>query len=209
MEKLWSKAEIAHLKRKAASQSIEELAQRFHTDATTVRRKLEELGLGSMDASDASTEAALEDFAEALKQLYDGKYPQAAELLENVVANTEDRQLADRARQHIAICTAHTADVVEDEDPYLLAVFEKNNGNFDQALELCQQQKTDGDERYAYLMASIQALAGDEDQALGLLEDAIRLEPRNRVHAYHDPDFEALRGREEFTQLVQTAPAAE
>lgn len=210
MDKRWSKAEIAHLKRHADSQSTEELALRFHTDADTVRRKLEELGLGKADAAAEAAAAALKDFGQALELLYGGKYEQAAEILEQVAGKAEDRQLADRARQHLEICRAHTAEVNENGDPYLRAVFEKNNGNLEQALELCQaQEAADDDERYAYLMASIQALAGADDEALGLLEAAIRLEPKNRVHAYHDPDFENLRGHEEFTQLVQAATASE
>ncbi len=210
MEKLWSKAEVAHLKRKADSQSIEELAQRFHTDTATVRLKLEELGLGSLDATAADAEAALKSFGEALELLYGREYQQAAELLEKVAGSAEDVQLADRARQHLEICLARTAEDTGNGDPYLRAVFEKNNGNLEQALELCQQQEAaDDDERYAYLMASIQALAGADEEALGLLEAAIRLEPKNRVHAYHDPDFESLRDSEEFTQLVQATSAAE
>ncbi len=209
MEKLWSKAEIAHLKRNASSQSAEELALRFHTDTETVRRKLEELGLGSMDSSTEAAEATLADFGRALELLHAQEYRQAAELLEKVADNAQSIQLADRARQHLKICRSQTDEASENGDSYLNAVFEKNNGNLEQALALCQQKTVDDDERYAYLMASIQALAGAEDKALELLEDAIRLEPKNRVHAYHDPDFEALRGREEFVQLVQAASATE
>ena len=208
MDKRWSKAEIAHLKRNAESQSAEELAQRFHTDSDAVRRKLEELGLGSADASTEAAEAVIADFGKALELLHGGKYPQAAELLEQVADNAEDIQLADRARIHLEICRSRAAEDTENGDPYLRAVFEKNNGNLKQALKLCRQQKAeDADERYAYLMASIQALAGADDEALGLLEAAIRLEPKNRVHAFHDPDFESLRGNEEFAQLVQAASA--
>ena len=207
MDKRWSKAEIAHLKRNADSQSTEELAQRFHTDTDAVRRKLEDLGLGKADAAAKAAETALESFGKALKLLHGGKYQPAAEILEQVAGNAEDMQLADRARQHLTICRAKTAEAADNGDPYLRAVFEKNNGNLEQALELCQEQKAGDDERYAYLMASIQALAGADDEALGLLKAAIRLEPKNRVHAYHDPDFENLRDHEAFTELVQTASA--
>lgn len=210
MEKRWSKAEIAHLKRNAGKQSVEELAQRFHTDSETVLRKLEKLGLGAMQSSPEAAESALEEFSNALEMLYAQKYAQAAETLKKLAAQTDNIQLAERARQHLEICRAHGSQDTEDGDPYLRAVFEKNNGNLEQALELCQRQKgADGEERYAYLMASIQALSGAEDEALGLLEDAIRLEPKNRVHAFHDPDFESLHGREEFTQLVQASAATE
>ena len=202
MEKLWSKAEVAHLKRYVERQSLEELAQRLHTDTETIRRKLEELGLGGADS--AVDETALEDYERGLKLLHEKEWPQAAELLEKVAAEAESMQLADRARQHLSICHQQIDDSTDDSDPFLRAVYEKNRGNFEAALELCEGQ--DGakkEERYAYLMASIQALSGADDEALALLETAIRLEPKNRVHAYHDPDFAALQGREEFSQLIQ------
>lgn len=210
MEKLWSKAEVAHLKRNAEKQSVEELAQRFHADSDTVRRKLEELGLGGMESSNEATAAVLGKYGQALELLYAQEYAKAAELFEQIVAEADDMQIADRAQQHLDICRARTDGDSGETDPYLIAVFEKNNGNLDQALEVCQQQDaSDSDERYAYLMASIQALAGAEDEALGLLESAIRLEPKNRVHAFHDPDFDELRGNEDFVQLVQASSAAE
>ena len=206
MSKRWSKAELAHLKRHAESQSLEELAQRFHTDSDTVRQKLEDLGLGVGAGGSADTEAALESYQEALGLIHEQKWAKAAKLLEQVVAEAEDLHLADRARQNLAICQHRIEKADTDSDPYLQAVYEKNRGNLEEALELCKKQRGAAkDERFAYLMASIQALAGSEDEALSLLEDAIRLEPKNRVHAYHDPDFKALQGREEFSQLVQVS----
>ena len=204
MDKRWSKAEIAHLKRNAEKQRAEELAQRFHTDTETVRRKLAELGLGSADADAQAADVALEDFRQALDLLHAKKWAQAAKLLEKVAAGAESIQLADRARQYLAICRAQTEKDEGDTDPYLRAVFEKNQGNLEAALELCKKHgSVSKDERYAYLAASIQALVGAEAEALKLLSTAIRLEPKNRVHAYHDPDFEALQDSEDFTQLVQ------
>jgi len=204
MEKRWSKAEIAHLKRNAGKQSAEELAQRFHTDSETVRRKLGELGLGSAEADAQAADAALQDFAQALDLLNAKKWAQAAKLLEKVATGAEGIQLADRARQYLAICRSRTAKQDGGGDPYLSAVVEKNQGNLKAALALCKKHgSVTEDERYAYLAASIQALSGAEAEALKLLETAIRLEPKNRVHAYHDPDFEALQASDEFTQLIQ------
>ncbi len=204
MEKRWSKAEIAHLKRNAEKQSAEELAQRFHTDTETVRRKLEELGLGSADADAQAADAALDDFQKAFELLSAGKWAPAAKLFEQVAANAEGIQLADRARQYLAVCRSRTEKPQAGGDPYLRAVFEKNQGNLEAALALCKKHgRVTKDEHYAYLAASIHALSGAEDEALKLLETAIKLEPKNRVHAYHDPDFEALQANEDFAQLIQ------
>ena len=59
-----------------------------------------------------------------------------------------------------------------------------------------------------YLAASLKALDGDAEQALELLARAIELEPRNRVHAYHDPDFRELRDADGFSSLLRSGSAA-
>lgn len=202
MEKRWSKTEIAHLKRHAESQSLEELAQRFHTDTDTVRRKLQDLKLVSAEAAD-DTDDALKRYEEGLRLLYDSKWKEAEEIFSALVGDADHPQIADRARQFTELCRQRTGSSPKDVDPYDRAVFEKNRGNLDEARKLAKKlAKVDDDERSAYLMASIEALDGADDRALELLETAIRLEPKNRVHAYHDPDFETIRGSEEFAGLI-------
>ena len=202
MEKLWSKTEIAHLKRHANSQSLEELAQRFHTDTKTVQLKLEELGLTSGGASRGSdVDAALENYEKALAKLHEGAWGEAAKLFEAVIGEADHSQMIDRAQQNLVICQQRLDEGSISEDPYLAAVFEKNRGNLDLALDHCRKGAAE-DERFVYLEASIQALAGEEDQALDLLEKAIGLEPKNRVHAYHDPDFQDLQENEGFRGLL-------
>lgn len=207
MEKLWSKTEIAHLKRHASTQSVEELAQRFHTDASSVRSKLESLNLTAQDGPSAESDAAMKAFEEGIEKLYAQKWDEAKASFEQVLNNADNAQLADRARQYIELCTAKQEDHTSD-DPYLQAVFEKNRGNLNAALEICQQHGGNDSERFAYLMASIQAMAGEEDEAIRLLGDAIRLEPKNRVYAYHDPDFRDIQQREDFTELLELSAAS-
>lgn len=200
MQKRWSKTEIAHLERHASSASSEDLAQKFQTDVDTVQRKLDELrGTGSSNTSDKD----LETYTEGQKLLYDKKWEQAAKLFERLLEQTDSRHFADRVRQSLAICQHHLFVPKEGVDPYLAVVYEKNSGNLETALELCLAQgQEQSDERYAYLLASIHSMAGDEDKALDVLKTAIRLDPKNRIHAYHDPDFADLRGEEDFTNLI-------
>lgn len=201
MQKRWSKAEIAHLERHASSASLDELAKKFRTDTKTVERKLEELGLAAIGSETAT--ADLDGYAKGLDLLYAKKWKKAAEIFERLVSTTDNRQLADRARQSLGVCRRHLEPEGEGEDPYLTAVYEKNRGNLERALELCGAAgKGDEDERVAYLLASLHSLTGAPEKAIEYLETAIRLEPKNRVHAYHDPDFADLRGQEDFSQLV-------
>lgn len=204
MEKRWSKTEVAYLKRNAKSQSFEELAQRFHCDVETVKNKLEELEIDSKGGgAGGESEAAVSLYDEALRLLYEKKWKQAEKAFDKLISAADGPHLSDRGRQLRNVCRARLARQPEAPDPYLHAVYEKNRGNLDRALEICRKQDgADKSERYAYLMASIQALAGAEEEALDHLATAIDLEPKNRVHAFHDPDFRALHGQETFSSLV-------
>lgn len=206
MEKRWSKTEISHLKKHAASQTVEELAARFHTETSEVVSKMDELHLTAQKSAGSEIDVALKDFEAALDKINKKQWSDAKSLMEKVAAEADTAQMADRARQYIEICSRQE-DTLSSDDPYLLAVFEKNRGNLDLALEACQGEKDDKSGRFAYLKASIQALAGEEDEALRLLDEAIGIEPKNRVHAYHDPDFRELQGREEFNDLVSLPSA--
>ena len=202
MEKLWSKTEIAHLKRHSESQSLEELAQRFHTDTDTVRRKLDELQLIAGGGTAADDAALMEQYSKALELMHGQKWQDALGIFTQLSETADHPQIIDRAKQFMQACQGRLEAAGEDSDPYLEAVYEKNLGNLDKARELCGQLgAADADERNAYLLASIEALDGAEDKALELLTKAIELEPKNRVHAYHDSDFSELKGREEFAEL--------
>ncbi len=202
MSKRWSKTETAHLRRHAGAKKLEELAQELDTDTEAVRTKLIELGLQAEIQPGIRADPALHRFKEAWGHLHEHKWQKAAKIFEEVIATADTSQLKERARQYLDLCQQKTQPS-EDQDPYLRAVFEKNRGNLDEALKLCQEHgKVDEDERYAYLLASIRALTGDADQALEHLATAIRLEPKNRVHAYHDPDFQALQGQQKLSNLL-------
>ena len=202
MDKRWSKTEISHLKRNA-TQSLEELAQRFHTDTDTVRRKLEELDLLPGGGSAGSQDAVVERYEEALRLLYEKKWAEAGKVFEAIIDTPDHPQVTDRARQFLEVCQQRSAGDGESADPYLEAVFAKNQGDLDSARELCQKHGSkDDDGRYTYLLASIEALGGEAEEALSLLENAIRLEPKHRVYAFHDPDFASIREHEGFHGLI-------
>lgn len=200
MAKRWSKTEISYLKRHAATATLDEMAAKVHSDPTTVRQKLSELGLTVGGGPAPAEDPALAKFEQALERYHGGDLDAAAKLFQAVAAEADEPQLADRGRQYLAVCERRQA---EDSggDPYLRAVCEKNRGNLEVARELVKAHG-DGGERYVYLEASLDALGDDPDAALAKLRKAIELEPRNRVHAYHDPDFAPLRGREEFQGLL-------
>ncbi len=198
MAKEWSSKEITYLKRYAATKDLAELAQRMEADEPEVRKKLADLGLEAMDGdaqgSRLGNEPLLETYEKGLQALYGGKRSEAEKLLTKVIDECDQPELTQRARQLLAAARTPKNAGPETDDPFLHAVYEKNRGNYSEALELAKKGGRSGkDERFAYLEASIHALEDRLDDAAGALGKAIELNKKNRVHAFHDPDFTALR----------------
>ena len=145
-------------------------------------------------------------FEKGIKALYAKRWETAAKLFEKVVADTDQRDLAERSRRFLLVCEKNLGGgpAQPDDDPFLLAVFEKNRGNYDEALAMCSRGgRQSKDERFAFLAASIRSLQGDFDKAAGLLETAIEQNPKNRVLAYFDSDFDDLRESPDHTHLFE------
>ena len=157
----------------------------------------------------APDDPALVAFTQGLQALQKKDWPRAAELLESALAQSDRSDLSARARQFLASARQHlpgkpagAAKSDEGADPFLQAVFEKNRGDLATALDLCRKEgREQKDERFAYLAASIHAVEGRIEEALQVLTRAIELNPKNRVHAYHDPDFAEIRRDRDNRQL--------
>jgi hypothetical protein len=211
MAKRWKKEEVTYLKRYAKDRKMEELAERFKTDTDTVADKLVELGLTAQDTLakvKLADDPLVKVYEEGVRAMHKGNWKTARGHFETVVGETDRAQLRSRARRLLEVCDERLGGDGQDQadDPFLTAVYEHNRGNLDEVLSLCaaggRQSK---DERFAYLAAAVHALKGDEEGALKFLSLAIEMEPRNRVHAFYDPDFARLRGGAEFARLLESA----
>lgn len=160
----------------------------------------------------AAIDPALDAFTKALDAFHKRDWPKSAELLENVLAESDRPDLSARARQYLAAVRQKMEEAgaakgkgkakAEEGDPFLRAVVEKNRGDAAAALEICRQEgREQKDERFAYLAASIHAAEGRTDEAVQALSRAIELNAKNRVHAFHDPDFAELRKDRDHRQL--------
>lgn len=205
MDHTFQDSDIQYLKRYAGSKTPEELAQRFDTDAETVNAKLRELGLAGGDApgNPVLTDPALGTFEKGYKALYKGNYKTAVKHLEKVLEDSDQMELIARTRQLLAVCREHLDDEPDEEtDPYLKAVMRKNGGDLDGAMKIVKKEDKKLDSgRFAYLAASIHALAQRPDEAEEALTRAIEHDPKHRVLAYHDPDFAILRDNDDYEHL--------
>jgi len=157
-------------------------------------------------AATQTVDPVLAKFNKALETLHDKSWAKAAQLFESVVQESDVPELRERARQYLSACRLQEQKAkgdapTADEDPYLRAVYEKNRGNYAAALELIKKNGGEKDERFTYLAASIHAAEGRKDEAAKALTRAVELNAKNRVHAFHDPDFAELRRDPEHRQI--------
>jgi len=210
MAKRWKKEDVTYLKRYAKKKKLEELADRFKTDSDTVQRKLHELNVLALDSppkSHAVDPDLLKLYEQGLEALHGKKWKAAAEFFTRVLDDTDQVEFANRARRYVEMCRQQlqaTSAAPRDTDPFLMAVYERNRGNLEAALDLCSRGGRQGkDERFTYLAASLLAMMGEEDKAAKMLAEAIELNPKNRIHAYHDSDFDSLRESSDHKQLFE------
>lgn len=155
------------------------------------------------------TEPSVDAFAQGLVALQKKQWAQAVDLFTKSVAAADRPEVKDRARQLLAAATERLAGDGQkakktDDDPFLLAVFEKNRGNLAQALEACEKGgRAQKDDRFAYLAASIHAVEGRLDKAVEVLGKAIEMNPANKVHAFHDPDFGEIKRSRDHRSIFE------
>ena len=211
MSKKWKKDELTYLKRYAKGKRLSELAERFERETDEVSDQLEEMGLA---AKDSVTRQRIEHdphvkvFEKGVRALHKQEWKQAAKEFETVVEETDRPQLRARALQFLDASRAQLdrSDSGEAEDPFLQAVYLRNRGDLEEALDLCVRGGRQGkDDRFAFLAASIHALSGDLDQAAELLHRAIEMDPKNRIHAHYDSDFAALREEPRYAEIFESA----
>jgi tetratricopeptide (TPR) repeat protein len=157
------------------------------------------------------TDPSLEALTQGLAALQAKNWTKAVEHFERAVEQSDQPEVKDRARQFLTVSRLRAQEAkpagakgaaAEEPDPYLQAVYEKNRGNLQAALEISRKGEQDQkDERFAYLAASIHAVESRWDDAAQALARAVELNPKNRIHAFHDPDFAELRKNRDLRPL--------
>lgn len=208
MSKRWKKEELTYMKRYARSRRVVDLAQRFKTDSATVLLKLKELDLEALDSVEPAPLVGshqLELFERALKALHAGRFAQSAVGFRKVFEESDQPDLMNRARRYLTIAeerAGRSDEKISAQDPYLQAVYERNRGNFAEALAISSAGgRRSKDPRFAYLVSSIHVAQGELSSAAEYLATAIELDPMSRIHAVNDADFEELKASAEHANL--------
>ncbi len=146
-------------------------------------------------------------FENAMKLFHARQLREARQLFEAAAAGPE-RDVAQRARLHIAMCDRRLehppVDLQTAEDHYNYGVALINTRKLSEArshLEAALATSPDADHIH-YALALAQALMGDSARACESLRRAIELEPRNRLIARQDADFAPLASHPPFSALL-------
>lgn len=155
------------------------------------------------EARSEAVDAALKKLEAGIELFHEDRIAEARSAFEAVMAAGAESRLTSRAGDYIAACErVETSKDGKGSDAFLEAVVARNDGDLEGALKICTAGSRTKDGRFVYLASCIRALLGDTEPALDSLAKAVELDPKNRVRAFHDADFESLNEDERFLSLV-------
>lgn len=143
----------------------------------------------------------------ALRLMQQGKYEEAHAAFKAMLASSPG-DLADRIRMYLSACvtqvTKSKANFATDEEHFDYAVYLLNDGHFDDAREQLERLlQRNGKADYAfYGLAILASITGETHTCLEHLTEAIRQNPRNRIQARSDSDFQNMADDPRFTELL-------
>jgi len=146
-------------------------------------------------------------FEAAMKLFHARKLKDARDLFEQAAAGPE-RDVAQRARLHIAMCDRRLAqqpvELGSAEEHYNYGVAMINSRKMSEARTHLEKalEIAPGSDHIHYALALAQALSGDLTAAHDNLKRAIELEPRNRLIARQDADFAPIVSQQPFQSLI-------
>jgi tetratricopeptide (TPR) repeat protein len=146
-------------------------------------------------------EKAYREFEHAVTLLYKQEYDRAKTGFQDILEKyPAERDLADRGRIYLKVCEGRAGRLPRGEaaDPYLQAVVQYNEGEYEEALKILGRKADSKDARATYLTACAKLALGEREEGLRLLRESIRLDPDNRYRALNDPDLEEINTAEDF-----------
>ncbi len=158
-------------------------------------------------AQPINTQNQLSNFEAAMKLFHARNFKEARHLFANAAEGPE-RDVAQRARLHIAMCDRRlekaTVSPGTAEECYNYGVAMINARNLAEARVHLQRglEIAPHADHIHYALALAQALAGDSAAAYDSLKRAIELEPRNRLIARQDADFAPIANQPPLDALL-------
>jgi tetratricopeptide (TPR) repeat protein len=161
----------------------------------------------STGKSNGVSAAALHHYQAAVQLLQQGKYEKALTAFEKLLPDAPG-EIRERCRMYIAGCRRQTEKPVlkflTPEEQYDYAISLLNSGYFEDAREQFQgilASWPDADFAF-YGLAALDAMTSQAQGCLDNLSRAIELNPRNRLQARVDNDFQNMVDDPRFTELL-------
>ena len=161
----------------------------------------------SGDHSAPATGPAFQHYQGAVQLLQQGRYEKALEAFEKLLSSAPP-EIKERCQMYINTCQRqlekHNLAFSTPEEHYDYAVSQLNAGYFEEARDqfnsiLDSHPKAD----YAfYGLALLDSIMGRTQDCLGNLAQAIELNPKNRLQARADNDFQSMVDDPRFTELL-------
>jgi len=196
-------------KRQTVATKARDTAKRMTKPQVSKNPKTPELNAKTNAAPDAALAGPkqLAAFEASMKLFHARRFKEAKEQFEVVAAGPE-RDVAQRARLHIAMCERRigqpAVELGTSEEYYNYGIALLNSrkvpearSHLEKALEIAP-----GSDHIHYALALALALSGDLAAAHENLKRAIELEPRNRLIARQDADFAAIVNQQPFQALI-------
>jgi len=154
-----------------------------------------------------SSSPAFQQYQAAVQLLQQGKYDKAMAAFEKLLPSAPS-EILERTRMYIATCKrqmdqSHLA-FLSPEERYDYAISQLNQGYFEEAREQLNGVISDDPQAdYAYYgLAVLDSITGHPQECLDNLARAIELNPKNRLQARSDNDFQSMVDDPRFTELL-------
>jgi tetratricopeptide (TPR) repeat protein len=182
------------------------MAQTKTVIATATKRAPRTLA-GTIPPTDTARAQTVAHYEAALRLMQEGKYDKAHAAFDKMLAAGAG-ELSERVRMYSNACalqmTKGKNSFASCEEHYDYAVSLLNDGHYEDAREQFQQILKENDKAdYAfYGLAVLASMTGDSHHCLEHLTEAIRQNPRNRIQARADSDFQDMADDPRFTELL-------
>lgn len=171
-------------------------------------RKKTSIPAGKVDGHGRSgMEPVFQHYQSAVQLLQQGKYEKALGILEKLLPEAPV-EIQDRCRVYIATCRRQlekaSLSFLTPEEHYDYAISQLNTGYYEEAREQFNNilaEHPDADYAY-YGLAVLESITGHTQDCLATLARAIELNPKNRLQARVDNDFQNMVDDPRFTELL-------
>lgn len=147
-----------------------------------------------------------------MKSFHKGDYQKASDLLKSFLEKEDtEKELSDRAEIYLKICQERsvkkTVPLKTFDDYYKYGVFQANQGEFEEAVDLLNKalELEPKEGKALYLLATVYSKMEKNEQSLDCLKRAIQADKFFAILAQNEEDFEPFKEDKKFKLITRLA----